>query len=291
MVHIYHSIMSGLRLKACPCCGASQIQKVFTNAEATPITDWREFFFGSRRFIRDLHECGGCGFTFINDIEPNYVRHYQAQESYEPARLSTFRKRYFASVKAHLNASVSLTEKPTLLDIGCAEGTWLSLWPGCRRVGAEYSAVHRAKISADGAEAVDPDELDGVGRFSVVSLFDVLEHLEDPRASLLKIKEHVAEGGCLILGVPDMGKVAARLLKSRYYLVCPMHFSYFTAKNLRALLENVFPGRSVQIASSPSMGTDLKGIVKWLPLGRVVPSWFNFSIPIGYSASLIAIVH
>jgi len=40
-------------------------------------------------------------------------------------------------------------------------------------------------------------------RFSFVTCFDVLEHLDDPRSALLAIKELMADGGLLLITVPN----------------------------------------------------------------------------------------
>ena len=76
------------------------------------------------------------------------------------------------------------------------------------------------------------------GRIDVLTMFDVIEHLDDPRATLGHCHRALSPGGWLFLSTPDFGSVVARLLgRHWYYLDLEQHVSLFSAANLTRLLD------------------------------------------------------
>jgi 2-polyprenyl-3-methyl-5-hydroxy-6-metoxy-1,4-benzoquinol methylase len=78
---------------------------------------------------------------------------------------------------------------------------------------------------------------DFLGRFDVITLFDVIEHLPDPPSALARCREWLAPGGRLFLTTPDTGALVSRLLgRHWYYIDLTEHISLFNRANLRRLL-------------------------------------------------------
>jgi SAM-dependent methyltransferase len=70
-----------------------------------------------------------------------------------------------------------------------------------------------------------------------VTLWHVLEHLDDPGAALATIARWLRPGGVLLAGVPNLASVQARLGGSRWYhLDVPRHRTHFTPDGLSRLL-------------------------------------------------------
>src|SRR5258706_131654 len=85
--------------------------------------------------------------------------------------------------------------------------------------------------------SIDRDNPSYVGRFQAVTMFDVIEHLADPRAALDRSRRYLTEGGHLFITTPDAGALVARLLGSHWYYVDLLeHISLFTTTNLSLLL-------------------------------------------------------
>jgi SAM-dependent methyltransferase len=71
-----------------------------------------------------------------------------------------------------------------------------------------------------------------------VTLWHVLEHLDDPGAALAHVATLLAPGGMLVVGVPNAGSAQARIGRDRWFhLDLPRHRTHFTPAGLRALLE------------------------------------------------------
>jgi SAM-dependent methyltransferase len=115
------------------------------------------------------------------------------------------------------------------------------------------------------------DALIEAGRYDVITLFDVLEHLVDPVSVLRKLRLGLAPGGLLAITVPDFGGWWARISGPRWPFVTPWeHVLYFTRRSLRATLQQAgFAHATFARAQTPlSLGT----LGAKVPLaGQVIP--------------------
>lgn len=130
-----------------------------------------------------------------------------------------------------------------LLDVGAGRGRFVAsaraagldargLEPSERgvRAAAERYGVVLERTSVDGAR-IEPGTLDAV------TLWHVLEHLEDPGAALERIAGWLAPGGVLLVGVPNILSLQAALGGARWFhLDVPRHRTHFSPPGLRALL-------------------------------------------------------
>jgi 2-polyprenyl-3-methyl-5-hydroxy-6-metoxy-1,4-benzoquinol methylase len=74
--------------------------------------------------------------------------------------------------------------------------------------------------------------------FDVVSAWDVIEHLDEPRRALTMCRSYLKPGGWLFLSTPDAGSIVSRLLGSRWLYQDPVqHVNLFSRANLSRSLE------------------------------------------------------
>ena len=123
-----------------------------------------------------------------------------------------------------------------LLDFGCGFGAFLEM---CRLWGLDAVGVDRshARRAGAGIEIVaELDELDGL--FDAVTLFEVLEHLDDPRATLRELRAHLRPGGVLVVEVPDTQGADAIRARESYAKLHPLdHINAFTPETLVRMVE------------------------------------------------------
>ena len=75
------------------------------------------------------------------------------------------------------------------------------------------------------------------GSLDAATLWHVLEHLDDPGAALERIAGWLRPGGMLLVGVPNLASVQARVGGARWYhLDVPRHRTHFTVRGLETLL-------------------------------------------------------
>jgi SAM-dependent methyltransferase len=129
-----------------------------------------------------------------------------------------------------------------LLDLGCWVGFLLAeaRLRGWTPLGVEPSefghayATHELDLEVLRAGIMDAP-LPAAG-FEAVAMGDVIEHLPDPGAALVRIRELLVPGGVLWLALPDAGSQLARLLGRRWWSVIPTHVQYFTRGSVGELL-------------------------------------------------------
>jgi SAM-dependent methyltransferase/GT2 family glycosyltransferase len=131
-----------------------------------------------------------------------------------------------------------------LLDIGCATGFLLS---EAQKAGFE---VHGVDISEWAVKcAQDALKLDNVfcgkldetefpsGYFDVVILKDMIEHLPEPRNTLIKIRRMLKPNGLIYVNTPDISSLISRILRAKWWGIKQEHLYYFTKKSFYKMLQ------------------------------------------------------
>jgi predicted TPR repeat methyltransferase len=146
-----------------------------------------------------------------------------------------------------------------LVDLGCWTGSFVAAAAqrGWQASGVEPStwAVARARERGLDVRLGDLRE-SGIepGSMRCVVMCDVIEHLLDVSEAIGLIAEMLETGGALYLTTPDAGGRLARLMRSRWWSILPMHVQYFTTDSMRRLLEQ-HGFRVVETASHPKVFT------------------------------------
>lgn len=131
-----------------------------------------------------------------------------------------------------------------LLDVGCAAGFFLdeAQRRGWQAEGLDVSAFAVNYARAHFALKVQRGsftELDyAAGAFDLVTLWDVIEHVPDPKAYLRRAAQVLRPGGLLALATPDIHSLPARLAGRRWvgYKLSEEHIYYFSARTLAQML-------------------------------------------------------
>jgi SAM-dependent methyltransferase len=143
-----------------------------------------------------------------------------------------------------------------LLEIGCAYGFFL-------HEAKEYFDVSGIELAADAAiycqrsglsvlpGVVDETTLHRDEKVDVIVMLDVIEHLPDPRGTLLLLSRHLGPGGIMAITTGDFGSVAARLC-GRYWrlMTPPQHLWFFGRESINRLAGSL--GLRVEYVDHPS---------------------------------------
>lgn len=195
--------------------------------------------FARRQGMRVVR-CLGCGLVYVSPrLDADALqRHYNSGESsrieyYLDAEAAD--RRSFSEVLDR--AEELVPGRGDLLDIGPNIGTCLAL---ARERGFR---VHGIEINAEAARYCRERGLDVTagtlqpdtyppGRFDVVLMGDVIEHVSSPSALMRTVARILRPGGAALISTPDIGGRAARLLQ-----VKPVeHLYYFDASTIERLV-------------------------------------------------------
>jgi SAM-dependent methyltransferase len=229
--------------ESCYLCGSARIGLRFP-ARGEEVVDHRAYSctsFGHRRHP-PIWACGECGLLFQSPrpSEAELLASYGGVE--DPIYLEEKANRYQTFRRA-----VRLLGPPDgrrLLDVGAYCGFFVDV---AREAGFEAEGLELSRWAAAQArtlglavrnETIEERARSG-SRYDVVTMWDVLEHLAEPRRDLEHSRRLLRPRGRLVLSTIDARSLVARLLGSRWPWLMDMHLFYFDRRNLPALLEEV----------------------------------------------------
>ena len=201
-------------------------------------------------------------------------------------------KEVFAS---HLEIFAANTKGRDIFDIGAATGYFLDM---ARGMGWQTSGIEISSYAAEVAARKGHDVKCGIlpdlhfeKKASVVTMWDVLEHVDDPHLYIRAVNNLLHIGGLLAINTIDKGSLWARLLGSRWHLIIPPeHLFYYTRKSLELLLrQNGFTiievnvvGKKFTLAYIFTILYNWQGFRLWHILACYFQKtrWRKFGIPI-----------
>ena len=159
------------------------------------------------------------------------------QTSYAQAYAGLYRRHWWWRARERLVLAtlrgIGLSADARILDVGCGDGLF---WPELRKFGVVEGIEPDGRlVSADNPDR-ERIEVSGFlsGRqrepYDLLTMLDVLEHIEDEHAAVARIKDLLVEGGQIVLTVP-----AFQCLWS-YHDELNGHYRRYTAGRLRRVL-------------------------------------------------------
>lgn len=188
-----------------------------------------------------LVRCRQCGLYYssprpdLSTLTEAYL--HQTDDIYQaelPGRIKTFRR--------NLANLADYKKRGNLLDVGAAIGVFLNEAKKKRWsvAGVEPSlwSVKQAKklFGLKIRQGTDKDLKQFGHRFDVVTLWDVLEHVDNPLATLKRCRQALKPGGILAFSTVDIGSIYARLTGKRWPWLMKMHIYYFDKTTIKKYL-------------------------------------------------------
>ncbi len=150
-----------------------------------------------------MRRCERCGFVFFDpSLAGNEVFYRQLEHT-----------EYFCQARPEFTRTLEFTCGKGIrrtLDVGCGSGAFLDLAKkaGCQTFGLELNSAAAEKARAKGhtiygrlLNELDRDQTSG--GFDLITLFQVLEHLPDPVATLKDAAALLNPGGYISVAVPS----------------------------------------------------------------------------------------
>jgi 2-polyprenyl-3-methyl-5-hydroxy-6-metoxy-1,4-benzoquinol methylase len=240
---------------------------------------------------------------------------YAPSSGYQSHRLNTERNRYRTWESRRDARLARLVGPPTssgarLLDVGCATGTFLvraraqgwqvrGIEPGEHMV-AFARSTHGLDVELGGAEAA-AGRFDS-GSFDIITLWDVVEHLQHPLRVMRHLFDLLKPGGTLYLATPNED---GWLPRAHWHLLRPVlgiwphpepprHLYQFSRKTIERLFESAgFEAVRVRHDEIPLWYTSgfvgVPGMKEWLqgePRATLARSIYCMSAPVFLAARL-----
>lgn len=234
----------------------------------------------------DLVICNKCGFIRARDkffnqkLENIYNKSYYTKGQYvdyeaEGASLTKNFKERLIQIRKYKDGG-------GLLDVGCAYGFFLleaKKYFKPTGIDLDKDTVRKAReISRIDILLGDFLKTKFQKKFDVVTFFDLIEHMKDPKTAIRKTRTLLKKDGVVAIETGDIDSILPKIQKAKWRIIDPnLHLSYFSKKTLTKLLEtNGF--EIIDITYVP-FRRSLKQIIHRLAPNKTIPqSLLNFSL-------------
>lgn len=230
--------MNKLDTKGCPLCGDTHHEHVF---------NCTDFYASGEQF--ELFRCMNCGFLFTRNYPHGTAidRYYESTDyiSHTDTKKGLTNRLYHQVRKYMLGRKVRLVIKEAhqktgrLLDIGTGTGYFPA---AMQRKGWQVNAVEKNKQAREfgrtkfGIDVKDNSALMeyAPGTFDVITLWHVLEHIENLDEMWMRFYDMLTETGILIIAVPNSASYDARFYGADWAAYdVPRHLWHFTPATIQ----------------------------------------------------------
>lgn len=251
----YKVVFSLKNFEDVPCnlCGSKEFDIVFdaVPSENSEGIDTKKFHVTSASSVTErVVKCRKCGLVFISPrpVQSLVLEGYEKASGAEyvsqaPGRIETFR------------SAVKLLEKnafpkgkpahPKVLDVGSAAGFFLKAAKdeGWDTYGVEPNEWMVKWGNKEYGLKMKAGTLESAGfkkdSFDVVTLWDVLEHVPDPKKTLKEVHGVLKKDGVVAINFPNIGSTLAKITGRKWWFLTSVHLYYFTPETLSKMLEEV----------------------------------------------------
>lgn len=223
---------------SCPLCRNVTYKKLYPNT------------------YKRIVKCNSCNLIYTNPrLKRKYLKYLYSEQYFKNTNSSHFGYENYLADEDKIVTTFSKRikeienvnkKKGKLLDIGCATGFFMKAakdrkWKvegvEISEFAGNYAAQHFGfKIyKKDFLTLSLKDE-----SYDAITLWDVIEHFNDPKAALKKINKLLKPNGILVLSTPDASSLPAKLAKDKWvgFKLSDEHLTYFSDKTMSSLLKS-----------------------------------------------------
>ena len=222
---------------------------------------WYEFRSAYKDDVFPIYKCGTCAGSFV--LPPpsgEYLAEYYTSESntfggsFDPTNVEDDYRSVIAAEKDFPNATLDaeriiaaatrLAPGKRFLEVGAGYGFFSN---AAQRAGLDCTAIEISPNCCNIFEkmngfrpiegSLDEEFLrENAGKFDIVLLSQVLEHLPQPSQAVANIRQLLGTNGICIIAVPHFGSTVSKIQgKKDMFISPPEHINYFSVRGLKAL--------------------------------------------------------
>jgi len=189
----------------------------------------------------DLYYCKNCEIIFSEFIDRKFEDNYK--DVFDDLYIEQIenKKRYFKNIINKL--SNIITSQDDVLEIGSYYGAFGSQIKEKVKnyTGLELS-THASKYAKNNFNLnIENKSIftffeNSSKKFDIIFMFDVIEHLDNPNEVIKLCSKNLKDNGKIIISTMNMNSIFAKVTKSYYPWIIPMHKFYFTDHSIKKIL-------------------------------------------------------
>lgn len=209
-----------------------------------------------RKYGYEVAVCRSCGFIFLNfSPSQSFLKKYYSEDFFKDpgtkhgfsdyeGEVRNLRKTFWARIQVLRNYRPG----GSLLDVGCATGTFMEAAAPFWEVSGVEISDYASRMAQGKGLKVFQGSLENSPyvdlKFDVVTLWDTLEHLAEPRQTIERLGKMTSPGGIVALTTGDVKSLVARVSGRFWHLYnIPQHLSFFDPKSI----SDLFAGSGLKI--------------------------------------------
>ena len=207
----------------------------------------------------NIVKCKNCNLVYVNprlkfsQLEEIYNKTYFRNLPFKNPKYKLYgyetylleKKEIVDTFKKRLNVIEKYKKPGKLLDVGCAFGFFLEL---ASKRGWEAQGTELSKDAVDYTKKNKQQVFNGTlenadykkESFDVITMFDVIEHVPDPKKTIMQIRGLLKPKGIIAVTTPNIGSLPAKILGRRWEEIKRVreHIYFFSDKTFKRLLES-----------------------------------------------------
>ena len=217
-----------MKLTHCYLCGAQEAHKIHHGVRGGEIID--------------VLKCVQCGLVRLSETVDDVDGFYSSSgmRTDETNDLKQIRLVSRVDDERRFRYTERMIEGKNIIDFGCGDGGYLmrAAHVAASVTGVELEDAMRTALTKEGFRCFS--SIQEAGRADIITLFHVLEHLEDPLYYLEEFRKHLTPDGMLMIEVPNADDALLSLygctaFADFTYWIC--HIYLYTLSTLRLLVE------------------------------------------------------
>lgn len=264
---------------SCPLCGGNSHTTLFE--PRVEVSDPAKLYGAASgvQGTQTIVKCATCPMIYENPRFPEEVIIAAYSASNDAGHDSQHAMRVLSFEKALRSLAASLPPPGAkLLDIGTAGGAFLE---AAAKSGYDAYGLEPSRFLVEHGKARGLTIEHGTIRennfrpesFDLITFWDVLEHLAEPRRDLEDAVRLLKKGGILLINYPDIGTWQARLAGSRFWWLLSVHLTHFNRASISEICRSA---RCEVISFTPYWQT--------LQLGYLVKIAQHLKVPLASTA-------
>lgn len=239
----------------CPICGQAGAQEWLRGPDR----------FHGRQEKYALVRCPACSLVWLSNPPKPSEMHLHYTDAYHRL-ISAGGENSPVRWRLRKEALAPYKQSGALLDLGCSSGSFLEF------MRSESWKLYGIEMSAEGAKTAEERSKAQVfvgsvldapfprESFDVITCFDVLEHLYEPRQVMARVADWLKPGGIFYVLVPNVDSAEARVFGSYWHgLELPRHLFHYSPASLKFLGESAgLREVSLETRRNPAVGTSLR---------------------------------
>jgi 2-polyprenyl-3-methyl-5-hydroxy-6-metoxy-1,4-benzoquinol methylase len=226
---------------SCPICSSLSFSEYYDARK--PLVNYTG---GLPGLVVRCNDCSMIYKSFTMDLSAVYDIDYASEFQNIKDYYGESAKKLFSNILSH---SKNRVPGNNLLDIGSGMGLFLDVASnlGYASTGVELNSQLAAIISDKGHKVfnINVNEIPESHQFDVISMMDIIEHLEDPKGVLIKLRQLLSDQGELIVYTPNHDSFIVKvalffnllgLRSAMHNIFACSHTCFFTSSTLKKIL-------------------------------------------------------